>query len=135
MVSSNLLHGAQDTMVEHLPKAIKMKRRPRQTLIRNLRYLMDKYDYSGNAIAKKAGVSEKTVSNMLNDRHNVTLDSVQKVAEVFGLDSWHLILPNLPVDLIDTGVGDRLLNNYSNSSQEGRNLIELISDRESSHSK
>lgn len=48
-------------------------------------------------IAKKAGVSQKTVSNLKNtdnlDMEGPTLASVEKVAHALGMEAWELLKP------------------------------------------
>lgn len=106
---------------------------PRATLARNLSYLMDKHQLSCAALAKRSGVSAKTINNMTNTRYNVTLDSVDAVARAFGLSGWHLIMPNLPADLIESRSLENLVTRYAGLPAEGRDQVERTADREAEY--
>lgn len=75
----------------------------RETLARNLAMLMEVREVNQTQLEKLSGVAQKTISNMLDPNrpgvssHNV--DKVEKVAAVFGLTAWQLLLPNLPKDI------------------------------------
>lgn len=105
---------------------------PRESLIRNLRYLMTKEGLSEEELAKKAGVAQKTINNMLNQKHSPKLETVEAVAHAFGLEGWHLIMPNLPSELIESQTIAQLYENYRAASAKGRELIDLIAEREAS---
>lgn len=96
---------------------------PRQTLARNLRMLMEETKLSGPEVARRAGVSPKTVNNMLNGRHGPMLDHVDAVARVFGLDLWQLMHPGLRSDLKQTDALARLVDLYSDSSPDAQSHI------------
>ena len=85
-------------------------------------------------LAKKAGVSQRTVSNMLRGAdqqiNGATLDRVDAVAKVFGLRSWHLIMPGLPDDLEQASIMSEVINGYIMADDEGRDLIHRIAERE-----
>lgn len=103
---------------------------PRETLARNLSYLMDKHGLSCAALAKKSGVSAKTINNMQQTRFNVTLDSVDAVASVFGLTAWHLIMPNLPADLIESKALEQHVAKYCALPADSRDQISAFTERE-----
>jgi transcriptional regulator with XRE-family HTH domain len=72
----------------------------RQILAGNVQRLMDlSLDCkSQKALEKKSGVSQRTISNILHpERHDMwaQLDSVQQIADCFGLEAWRLLHPTL----------------------------------------
>ncbi len=103
---------------------------PRETLARNLSYLMDKHGLSCAALAKKSGVSAKTVNNMQQTRFNVTLDSVDAVARVFGLTAWHLIMPNLPSDMLESKTMEQHVAKFCQLPKASRDQVDAFLDRE-----
>ena len=103
---------------------------PRETLARNLRHLKQMREWSDATIAKKAGISAKAVNNMINARHSPNIDDVDAVARVFGLTGWHLIMPNLPDDLINSPNVGSLFTSYASADPEGRKVIDMIAERE-----
>lgn len=73
------------------------------TLAANVRRLMDAEHLSQQALAKRAGVSQRGVSYVLNyrdehDRHPST-ETVEALARAFGLQAWQLMAPNLGQEL------------------------------------
>jgi transcriptional regulator with XRE-family HTH domain len=70
-----------------------------QLLANNLRKLMasGRGPSSQLAIHKQTGVSQSTVGRMLSGETSSGVDTVQSVAELYGLQAWHLLLPDLDV--------------------------------------
>lgn len=113
---------------------MKDKTPPRQTLAANLRYLMDLEHLSETKLAKRSGVAQRTINDILNQKSSATLDTVQALAAAFGLNLWHLIMPNLPDDLKKSPSISRLYASYVRASPEGRKFIEMAAEREASYS-
>lgn len=110
--------------------AMKTRPLPKETLIRNLRFLMDREGLSEAALAKRSGVSQKGINKILNGESAPTLDTVDKLSAAFGLNLWHLIMPNLPDDLISSPSIERLYSFYTSASPEGREYIDRVAKRE-----
>jgi transcriptional regulator with XRE-family HTH domain len=100
----------------------------RQTLARTLRLLMDKTGLSEAEVARRAAISKKSVNNLLHARHAPNLDHVDAVAGVFGLNLWHMILPNLPDELLTSKSIDELIVRYSRADARGRESIDLVAE-------
>lgn len=107
---------------------------PRDSLARNLRFLMTQADLSEQNLADRSGVGQKTINNILNKVNSPTLSTVEKLAAAFGLTGWHLIMPNLPDELISSPTLAKLFSDYVSATPEGRKLIAHIADRETSRS-
>ena len=116
-------------------RALIQRHLPRTTLSRNLQALMAENGLTQNQLSKKSGVSQRTISNMLDpDGPNPQLDNVDKVASAFGLDGWHLIMPNLIEDLTDgSSITSRVLHNLRHSSREGKEHILRVAEREAEY--
>lgn len=108
----------------------------RITLAQNLKYLMEKSGWKQEQLAAKAGVSQRSVSNLLRpETHSPTLETVDAVAKAFGLNLWHLILPSLPEDLEnDTSIRE-VYEAFRASSHEGRAHILQVAEREAEYAK
>lgn len=113
------------------------RKRPRttETLARNLNYLMDKYGYSEKEVERRCGVSSKTINNMRNAKHTATVENTEKVAGVFNLDGWQMIVPHLPQDLLESDKLKTALVNYAASDQDGRDAIYRLAEREAQFAK
>lgn len=104
-------------------------------MARNLHALMELHGYKQEPLAEKAGVSQRTIGNMLDPEGPATrIDNVDAVAAVFGLDGWHLIMPNLIEDLIDGSSGiAETIRNYLQASEDGKRHILRIAEREAEY--
>jgi transcriptional regulator with XRE-family HTH domain len=102
----------------------------REVFIANTKMLMELAGDSQHALAKKSGLRQSTLSNMLSGRHNIAVENAEAVAKVYGLEGWHLLLRNLPKDLRETKSISKLVKGYLASSAEGRELIGRIAERE-----
>lgn len=105
----------------------------RDNLATNVRFLMADRGWNQVQTAKKAGVSQKSVSNILNRRKDAQLSVIEKLATAFGLSAWHLILPDLDKEIIGNGRVDRLLLDYMRASASGRDIISRIAEHEANY--
>lgn len=110
------------------------KKRPRteQNLARNLRYLMDRHGWKEAETAKRAGVSQKTINNALNQVYRLKTDTADQIASAFKLGGWDIIKPDLVED-IESGrfeVYKELAANFAATDDEGRKFIAGIAQRE-----
>ena len=103
----------------------------RDSLAANLRLLMDMAHLDQPKLAKLSGVSQKTISNMVNRRTAPTLDKVEAVANAFGLTAWHLILPDLPKELVSGGRIEQMVSRYLHANPAERDYVDLILSRTS----
>lgn len=110
-----------------------MKPSTKEVFANNLRHLMKLADLNQTELAKKAGVSQKSISNILSGGQAPTIETAEKLAEPFGLKGWHLIMSGLPDDLISSPSIERLFSSYTNASSEGRKLIDMVAEREAKY--
>lgn len=104
---------------------------PRDTLAKNLKWLMQANGHSCRDLEKLSGVSAKTINNMQETRNDVLLDKVEAVAAAYGLTAWHLISPTMVRDVQAGQIGERILEYYNAASDDGKKLIEMVAERES----
>jgi transcriptional regulator with XRE-family HTH domain len=82
--------------------------------------------------AKNTGLSQRTISNALKPGSvgSVTMDTVEKIAFYFGIEAYHLLIPNLSIaDLIDVRI-EGVINKYTQTSEHGRQEIIRTADNE-----
>lgn len=91
---------------------------------------MDATGLSGASVARMSGVSPKSVNNMLHGRHGAKLDHVEAVAQVFSLNLWQLILPDLTAELVKNGQLAKLVKHYAEANEQGRENISRVADFE-----
>lgn len=106
---------------------------PRDTLAHNLVALMKLHDISQNQLAKMSGVDQKTICNIVNTKNAPKLDKVDAIAAAFGLQAWHLIIPNLPEELMNGGTIERLMRNFLAADRNGREYINHVAEREAEY--
>jgi transcriptional regulator with XRE-family HTH domain len=103
-------------------------------LAANLSLLMGLNDLSQGELAKRTGVSQRTISNILNPdvdpAYSPTLNNVEKVANAFKIQVWHLLLPNLPPELLASRTIEKVVENYTHVDETGRNEINRVVDAE-----
>jgi transcriptional regulator with XRE-family HTH domain len=96
---------------------------PRQRLSRNLAALMEMQKLSAPLIAARAKVDRKTINNLVRGRFDPRLTVVEKIANVFGMTTWQLLATDLVVRKLDSAQVVRLLEDYSNAKDSGREAI------------
>lgn len=100
------------------------------TLSHNLRELMKAYKFSKQDLAKKSGISDRMIAYVLAKEKTPTVDLADALAKPFGLTGWQLLIPDLSVELARAGKLEKLVSNYSQSSDKGREYIDMVAARE-----
>lgn len=101
-----------------------------EILAENLRVLQQISGYSNAEIARRAGtgVSPGTVGGILNARHMPGIDKVGRIAKVFGLSTYHLLMPDFRPDIIKNGRFDKIYRAYVESDDDGRRVMESFAE-------
>lgn len=118
-----------------------MQKKPliRHIVAENLRFLMDREDpkITQAALAKRVKVegdpgptSQKTISNLLHAVHDPSVQLLQGVAEVFGLDAWQIIRKDLKREVLTGKRVAKLIEDFYEASDEGRDLLGSMAERE-----
>jgi transcriptional regulator with XRE-family HTH domain len=84
-------------------------------------------------LARRSGVSQKTLSNWLAPDRGVApqLDKLEPIARVYGLEVWQLLVPDLPDDMVMAGPLQKLVANYRKiSSPRAREYIDRVAEAE-----
>jgi transcriptional regulator with XRE-family HTH domain len=76
---------------------------------RNVIFHMTDQKLAASSLAKRAGISPKTLNNILNSRHSPQLDVLAKVADALKVELWQLWLPDMPADLAHDETFPRLV--------------------------
>jgi hypothetical protein len=58
------------------------------------------------------------------------VDTAGALARPFGLQAWHLLIPDLPKELVSSPSLGKIVADWIHSSTEGREHIELVARRE-----
>lgn len=100
----------------------------RLIIARNIRALRAHHDWSQVELARKAGVAQRTISNLENKDAETTptTDRVEAVARVFGLELYQIAMP-LPLELlVDMGRMKNLIDDYAHTAPSERQTIEQV---------
>ena len=105
-----------------------------RVLADNLRALMERTGDTQMDVAKRGGLAQRSVSNVLSygttHETSPTLRTVDGLANAFKLKSYLLFIPRLHVDLALSGELEELLVSYLHASPEGRQNIKRIAQGE-----
>lgn len=100
----------------------------RVIIARNIAALRKHRGWSQAVLGRKAGVGQRTISNMEDPKVETTptTDRVEAVARVFGLELYQITMP-LPLELlVSIGGMARLIDAYAHADQSLRPLIEQV---------
>jgi transcriptional regulator with XRE-family HTH domain len=111
----------------------KPRPRTRTTLARNLAVLMEMHGWSYRALAARCGVSPRQIGNILNEDSSCTTETADAIASAFGLEGWHLLLPDLPAELVDSPTIGRLVRAFIGADADGRELLVRMAQREAAN--
>ena len=110
-----------------------MKKPTNQVVIDNIKTLMQMRGDTTYSLAKRSGVPQGTVSRIILGKNKISIDNADKIASAYGLDGWHLLLRNLNTDLLGSPRVERLYERYLAASDEGRDYIDAVAERESKY--
>ena len=81
-------------------------------------------------LAKKAGISPKTLYNLLNGRHAPQLDVLTKIADALEVELWQLWLPEFPADMAHDDTFPRLIETASKLTPAALKAVARMADLE-----
>lgn len=104
---------------------------------RNLQILMQHHGYDQPTLAKKSEVSQKTISNMLNpgDDKAPNLKNVALIAKAFGLQTWHILYPNAPEDILINSSIEKFVENYAHTDKNTREAWAQVAEATTKYNK
>lgn len=122
----------RQTATQRLYRCYVAPKRPntRNSLAKNLRTLMAIRDWNQVELSKKSSVSQRMISSILSEESGCSVETADALAHAFGLQGWHLIMPDLTEDLLKSKAVQGLFESYVHASPEGRALIDAMAARE-----
>lgn len=110
---------------------IDIKKHPKTVhcFVRNLKYLLQITGMHKNDVAKKSGVSSRYIDYLLNFDKYPSIEVAENIGQAFGLDGWHMILPNLDYELGKNGKLAELLKDFTESSKITQAYISEVLNR------
>jgi len=112
-----------------------MKKRPNtvETLSKNLSTLLAETGMTRQELSKKSGVSLRMVGYILTQERKASIDVAEDIAHAFGLTGWQIIMPGLKSRLARSGGLDRLIGNYNQTTDTGREYIDRVAEHEAKY--
>lgn len=102
-------------------------------LSKNITLLMGHHKHSQEKLAIKAGISQRTICNMLTPGATLkgpNIENIAAVAAAYNLEVWHLLIPNQPIEVLLNKSIETLVHNYNAVDKGGRQNLERISEKE-----
>jgi transcriptional regulator with XRE-family HTH domain len=109
--------------------------RPEDILARNLRHAFSKRKLSARSVADAIGVSNKTVSNMLNGTGASQLDKLSAVAAFIKIPLWQLLCPAIEISQKSNAAMHELVEQFVNLSEVGQASVRRVVKAESALAK
>ena len=83
-------------------------------------------------LARRSGVAQTSISNWLDDTRAVspTIDKLEAVARVYGLEAWQLMMRGVTDDLALAGHLKKLVTVYPKIGPHAREYIERVAEAE-----
>lgn len=135
-----MVPSVSSTIVHHCSGRLKygisaMKERPltTETLALNLRTLMTRAKMTKKRLAQLSGVSERMVGYVLARERTATIEMADMLAKPFGLTGWQILMPGLPIPEAKAGDVEALIRKYALASEDGKNYISRVADKESKY--
>ena len=111
--------------------ATKRQRPPTSSSVaKNLAMLMEAAGWNQSELGRRSEVSQRHISDILNGRSECTVPIASKLAAPFGLTGWHLLLPDLPKDLVASPAIAKLVSAYIHADEAGRTFMDAAAARE-----
>jgi transcriptional regulator with XRE-family HTH domain len=96
------------------------KTEPQRVLAENLSAALERRGYSARSVAKAIGVSNKTVSNMLNAEGAPQLDKLITVAMYIRVPLWQLLCPAIDISQFKDDALHELIEAFVHLSEVGQ---------------
>lgn len=109
-----------------------MKKTIHEAVAGNLSRLISHFEMTQDNIAEKTGLGQRTISNVLNPGSvgSITTKTIEALAELFRLEPYHLVIPDLPIEELLNRRIEKVISCYSQTSLEGRQNITRIAENE-----
>jgi transcriptional regulator with XRE-family HTH domain len=131
-----LLHEVHQTSSDFsYRQGMKARTDLRAVVAHNVRVLMERRDWTQMQLHAESKVSQRHISSVLNMKTALTFETLDALAAAFKLPGWALLLPEIPVELLDSQKIPLLVGFYKDAGPEGRDLIDRQAEREAHHNR
>lgn len=67
----------------------------RETLARNVRSCLEVLEWSQSELARRSGVSQKQVNNIVRERNGCSVEALYEIGVALSVPFWLLLMPNM----------------------------------------
>lgn len=101
--------GKRSTYAVRMPTA---KESIRKTLAQNIEALRKHRGWTQLQLEAKSGVSQSHISNIVRGENDASTAKIDAIAEAFGIPAWLLLVPELPIEVLDSPEIPHLVDRY-----------------------
>jgi len=101
----------------------------RKVLANNLRRLMVDRNWTQAELAERAGIAQKTVSQVINEASAASIETAEALAKAFGLEAWQMLMPPVSTELEKAQEMATLIKQMRNSNDSDREVIVNLVER------
>ena len=111
-----------------------MKKHPKTVLAENVKRMMDRRGWSQSELGRQSGLGQSTISSILIEKVDTSIDKVEMLAKAFKLPTYALMIPDVDEAMFKTnGLGD-IIDVYPKLPEEGRVELSRTVAREKRYS-
>jgi len=100
--------------------AMAEKQAIRAVLAANLIALMTKRGWTQQQLEAKSGVSQRHISSLRRGTAGCTTEILDSIGSAFGIPGWILLVPDLPVEVLDSPEVPLLIERYARGAAAAR---------------
>ena len=101
--------GKRSSYAGHMPSA---KESIRRTVAENLKALMAHRKWTQIQLEAKSGISQSHISNIIREENDPSTAKLDAIASAFGIPAWLLMIPDLPIEVLDSPELPHLVDRY-----------------------
>jgi transcriptional regulator with XRE-family HTH domain len=105
----------------------------RTILSKNLRGRMRAAGLTETKLSGKAGVSQKTVNNALNETSAATIDTIAGIAGALGIEPWLLLVPTIDASGGEDRAVTALVNAYTAAPTSAKRMLAAVAEHSSEY--
>lgn len=97
-----------------------------ENLRANIKHLMALHGDDTVSLARKSGIPQRTVYNILYTNQKASIEQAEKLGKAYGFSGWQIIMPNLqgnPATL------NKVMEGYLSADAVDREIIERLTSR------
>jgi transcriptional regulator with XRE-family HTH domain len=100
----------------------------RHTLAQNLRAELNKREWSEAELARRTGISQKQINNIIRERNGCSIEALVHIGRALQMPHWWLTMPGATESAALPNRAERLMHAYASSAGKERAALDKILD-------